>query len=220
MFQGELELFRTVRTTTLGFANALTEEQAAFVPAPGKWSIGEVLDHILLAELLYRDRFMKLIEMKKSGQKPELRSDFTEINTSVMFIPKPMLPLLETPFKMMNLFVPTAVREAMTRYRVLPAQAPSIAIPRKGRSVTRLTDELLTSMEQTENLFQNNPELDYREMMLSHPLMGNNNVLQLLRIMSMHEQRHQEQMRSVQRSRSYPQETGANRGSHDSRGAL
>jgi len=204
MYQTDWKLFRSVRTATLGLADTLSEQQAAYVPAPGKWSIGEVLDHLLLAEKLYRDRFTKLIELKKAGQKAELQSNFSEIDTSVLFIPKPMLPFLETPFKLMNLFVPPALRETMTRYRVMPAQAPSIAIPRKGRPVAELREELRNSIAQTEKLFRSNPELDYRELRLTHPLMGNNNVLQLIRIMSMHEQRHQEQIRNVQRSPSYP----------------
>jgi DinB superfamily len=204
MYPAELKLFRSVRTGTLTLAESLSEQQAAYAPGSGKWSIGEALDHILLAEQLYRDRFKKLIELKKAGRKPELKSDFSEINTSILFIPKPALPLLEAPFKMLNLFVPTAVRESLTRYRVMPAQAPSIAIPRKGRLVAELRAELRSSIAQTEDLFCNNLDLDFRELRLSHPLMGNNNILQLIRIMSMHEQRHQQQIRDVQRSSSYP----------------
>ena len=54
MYQTDLELFRTVRIATLGLAAELTDQQAAFSPGPDRWSIGEVLDHILLAEQLYR----------------------------------------------------------------------------------------------------------------------------------------------------------------------
>lgn len=204
MYPVDLELFRSVRMATLALVEGLSELQAAYTPGPGKWSVGEVLDHILLAEQLYRERFTRLIELKKAGRKPELKSDFSEIDTSVLFIPKPILPLLEAPFKMLNLFVPTAVRESLTRYHVMPAQAPSIAIPRKGRAVEDLRTQLLASIDQTENLFRSHPNLDYRELRLSHPLMGNNNILRLIRIMSMHELRHQEQIRSVQRSPSYP----------------
>ena len=204
MYQTDLELFRTVRIATLGLAAELTDQQAAFSPGPDRWSIGEVLDHILLAEQLYRDRFTRLIELKKAGRKAELVSDFSEINTSVLFIPKPMLPALELPFKMMNLFVPAAVRETLTRYRLMPAQAPSIAEPHKGRPVAELREALQESLAQTRKLFQDNQDLNYREMRLSHPLMGNNNVLQLVRIMALHEQRHQDQIRRVMGSPAYP----------------
>ena len=207
MYQADLEQFHTVRMASLGLAAGLTDQQAAFTPGPGKWSVGEVLDHILLAEQLYRDRFTRLIELKKAGRKAELVSDFSEINTSVLFIPKPMLPALELPFKMMNLFVPAAVRETLTRYRLMPAQAPSIAEPHKGRPVAELREALQESLAQTRKLFQDNQDLNYREMRLSHPLMGNNNVLQLVRIMALHEQRHQDQFRRVTGSPAYPKST-------------
>lgn len=204
MYQAVLEPFRAARSETLALAGAVNDQQASFTPAAGKWSIGEVLDHILLAEKLYRDRFEKLIAMKRAGQKPELRSSFEEINTSVMFIPRPVLPALEVPFRMLNLFLPGAVRETLTRHRIMPAQAPSIAIPRKGRGVEELRKELEESLALTEKLFHSNADLDFREMRLSHPLMGSNNVLQLVRIMTLHEQRHQEQIRAVQRAPGYP----------------
>ena len=46
--------------------------------------------------------------------------------------------------------------------------------------------------------------LDYREMRLSHPLLGDNNVLQLLRMMRLHEERHQEQIRDILHSPAFP----------------
>jgi hypothetical protein len=38
------------RQALLGEVRDLTEAQLAFQPAPGKWSIGEILDHLSLAE--------------------------------------------------------------------------------------------------------------------------------------------------------------------------
>jgi hypothetical protein len=203
MYQDELNLFSAVRGATLDLVSQLSEGQAAFTPAPGKWSAAEVLDHVLLAEKLYRDRFSKLIELRKSGKKPELTSSFDEIDTSILFIPKPMLPLMEMPFRMMNLFVPSAVREMLTRHRVMPAQAPRIAEPRK-RPLMELQQDLKVSLQETRRLFDENADLDYRGMRLSHPLMGSNNVLQLLRIMRLHEERHQEQIRGILHSPAFP----------------
>jgi DinB superfamily len=204
MYQADLAVFCSTRAATLSLAEGLTEAQAAFTPAPGKWSAGEILDHILLAEKLYRDKFTQLIALAKAGKKAEISTSFGEIDTSILFIPKAALPLLEVPFRMMNLFIPSAVRETMTRYRLMPAQAPNIAEPRQGRQLAELRKDLASSLQQTVDLFQGHPALDYRQMRLSHPLMGNNSALQTLRIMTLHEQRHQEQIRNVQRSPSYP----------------
>jgi DinB family protein len=204
MYQSDLELFHVARAATQKIADQVSDAQAAFIPASGRWSIGEVLDHILLAEQLYRERFAKLIDLRRSGKRAEIASDFSEIDTSILFIPRPMLPFLAMPLQMMNLFVPTTVRETMTRYRLMPAQAPSVATPRSGRPIVELREQLMSGLAQTDALFAANPDLDYRTMRLSHPLMGNNNVLQLLRIMAKHEQRHQEQIRAVQHASAYP----------------
>jgi uncharacterized damage-inducible protein DinB len=203
MYQQELNQFRATRASTLKLAAPLTEEQAAFTPAPGKWSAAEVLDHLLLAEQLYRDRFVKLIEKAKAGEVTEIQSSFDEINTSIMFIPKAMLPALELPFRMMNAFLPPLVRETLTRNRIMPAQAPSIAEPRK-RPLAELRPALEASLAQTQALLDANPNLDYTSMKMSHPLMGSNNVLQLMRIMRLHEERHQDQIRNVMRSPAFP----------------
>ena len=206
MYAADLDLFRSTRAATLGLAEGVNERQALFTPAAGKWSAGEVLDHLLLAEKLYRDKFTELIALIKAGRKAEIHTSFGDIDTSILFIPKAALPFMEVPFRMMNLFVPTAVRETMTRYRLMPAQAPNIAQPRKGRPLTELKQDLNSSLQETSTLFESNPNLDYREMRLSHPLMGNNNALQILRIMAMHEQRHQEQIRNLLRSPSFPKQ--------------
>jgi hypothetical protein len=204
MLPDELKLFQSVRAATQQTAGKLSEEQAAYSPGAGKWSIGEVLDHLLLADALYREQFSRVIELKKAGQRPQVRNHFAELDTSILFIPQAMLPLLEVPFRIVNSFLPARVREGLTRYRVMPAQSPTIALPRKGRPLGELREELKDSLAQTVNLFASHPGVDYRELRISHPLMGNNSVLQLVRIMALHEQRHQTQIRIVQRSTAFP----------------
>jgi len=126
------------------------------------------------------------------------------VNTSIAFIPKSVLPLLEIPFTVFNLFVPTAVREVMTQFRFLPAQNPDVAIPQKGKPVDILRSALQASYEETAALLDANPGLDYNKMRYSHPLMGDNSVIDSLRILALHERRHHEQIREILRSRQFP----------------
>ena len=203
-YPAELDLFRSTRAATMSLADPLTEAQATFTPAPGKWSAGEVLDHILLAEKLYRDQFAQLIALAKVGKKAEITRSFNDIDISILSIPKAALPLMEIPFRMMSLFTPNFMREALIRYRVAPAQAPRIAEPRKGRALNDLRRDLQSSLAETVSLFDSSAGLDYRAMRSSHPLMGTNNLLQLVRLMTMHEQRHQEQIRIIERSPAFP----------------
>ena len=201
MFTRDLEMLRLSRAETLRLASGVTQEQSEFSPAPGKWSAGEVLDHLLLAENYYRSIFVQLIEMKKSGARPVISSSFADVNTSIAYIPRSVLPWLEIPFTVFNMFVPTAVREAMTQIRLLPAQNPDMATPRKGKPVGELRDALRASYEETAALFQSNPGLDYRGMRYRHPLLGDNNMLQVLRIVALHERRHHSQIRDILRAR-------------------
>jgi uncharacterized damage-inducible protein DinB len=204
MYQADLAFFQSTRNQTLQLVEGLTQAQSEFLPSPGRWSVGEVLDHLLLAEALNRGEVSQLIEMAKSGQKPYLNRSFTDLNVSIAFIPKFMLPFFEVPFRLLNMVVPTPVREFVTRYRLIPAQNPDVGTPRKGRPIDELRHELRSSLRETEALFEANPALDYRMMIHQHPLTGANNVLQLLRFIASHEQRHQSQISDILRLPSFP----------------
>lgn len=204
MFQKNLKLLCSARSNTIQLADGLLQEQSDFVPARGKWSAGEVLDHIILAERLYYNKFSILVELQKAGKKSELRSDFSEIDTSILFVPKAVLPLLEIPLTVLNTFMPKFVREKMTQYRVMPAQTPSVADPQWGRDIKQVQLELRLSLQQTVELFEKNPDLDYQRMLFSHPLMGKNNALEMLRILALHEQRHLNQVRDILQAPAFP----------------
>jgi hypothetical protein len=199
MYEESLELLRLTRAGTLRLCAGMTQAQSDFSPGQGKWSAGEVLDHLLLAEKLYRGIFARLIRMQKEGKRPVIRIGFDEVNTSIAFIPKPMLPLLEVPLTILNLFIPTRVREAMTQFRVLPAQNPDVAAPQKGKPIEQLLGALSASYKDTAALLGANPGLNYRQMRYIHPLMGDNSVLDSLRIVALHERRHQSQIEGILR---------------------
>jgi len=198
MYHQNLELLHSTRAGTLRLCSAITQAQSEFAP-PGKWSAGEVLHHLLLAENLYRGNFAQLIELQKSGQRPILRRSFADLNTSIAYIPKPILPMLEIPFTVMNMFVPSVVRETMMQFRLVPAQNPDVITPKKGQPVNDLQVALQASYDEMAALFNANPNLDYRGMTYQHPIMGSNNALQMMRIVALHEWRHQSQIRDLLR---------------------
>src|SRR5207248_4144115 len=148
---------------------------------------------------LYQRNFGRLIQLQKSGQRPVLRSNFTDLNPSVAYIPKSLLLMLEIPFTVLNLFVPNVVRETMTQFRLLPAQNPDITTPKKGQRIGDLRASLQSSHDDIAALFSANPDLDYRAMRFQHPILGSNSVVQMLRIAVMHERRHQSQIQDLLR---------------------
>jgi len=172
MYHQSLTMLRLARAETLRLSAGVTQSQSDFSPGLGRWSVGEVLDHLLLSDKSYRGIFARLIELQKSGQKPFLHIGFDQVNVSVAFIPKAFLPMLELPFAMLNLFMPTVVREAMTEFRWLPAQNPDNAAPGKGKSIDELRRALSASYEETAELLDSNPSLDYRRLRYVHPLLG------------------------------------------------
>lgn len=159
-----------------------------------RWSPGEVLDHLLLAERFYRGEMERLIELARSGRPAELRRSFADLDISVAFIPRPLLPLLEPPLAVANLFLPAALRDLMTRHAWVPAQNPTVATPRRGRPGDELRADLAASLAATRALFAANPGLDFSRMVHYHPLLGSNTVPRMLRFMTLHEQRHQDQL--------------------------
>lgn len=212
MFRESLEMFRSARLRTISLAGGLSQAQLDFTSVPSKWSVGEVLDHLLLADKLNRDQIAELIELKRAQQTPFVRRSFADVNVSIGYIPKCVLPILEVPFTLLNTFVPAGVREYMTRNRLVPAQHPDIATPRRGRSAAELRENLANSLQKTEDLFKANADLDYSEMIAQHPLLGSNNVPELLRFMAAHEQRHQSQINNVIASPQFPESHAARKG--------
>jgi hypothetical protein len=204
MYQTDLALFGAARQRTLELIAGLTQVQIEFSPGPGQWYVGEVLDHLLRGEALNRRDIAELIDLAKSGRRPYLIRTFEDVNVSMAFIPKAMLPFLEVPFRLLSMVVPHSAREFLTRYRLVPAQSPDVGTPRKGRSLDELRQELRTSLQETEALFAAHSTLDYQAMIQQHPLLGVNNVLQLLRIVALHEQRHQSQIGDILKHPGFP----------------
>src|SRR5947208_12030765 len=120
--RSSLELHRANRARTLEMVRELSQNQMDFAPAPGKWSVGEVLDHLILGQRLNLSYIVEVIGMKKAGQRPVLKLSFTDVDVSIGYLPKSMLPALEVPFNVMNMFLPSSARDFMTRYRLIPAQ--------------------------------------------------------------------------------------------------
>jgi uncharacterized damage-inducible protein DinB len=205
MLEESLKLFGDTRARTLALVEGLSQAQLDYAPAPGRWSAGEVLDHLLLAEKMNREQFAELIELRKSGRPTELRRSFADVNVSVAYLPKSLLPFLEIPFTVFNLFLPAGAREAMVRNRLIPAQNPDAATPRKGRPADELRRDLASSLGETLALFAANPNLDYRAMVVQHPLMGRNDLNGLLRFLALHEQRHQAQITDILSDPRHPQ---------------
>lgn len=192
--ESALEALRGARARTLELAGSASQSQLDQRPTAERWSAGEVLDHLILAEGFHREEVGRLLALARSGKPAILRRSFAEVDASLAFIPKPLLPFLDLPFTVMNLFVPTSIRDALISSRLVPARNPTFATPRPGRPAAELRAELSHSLVATEQLVTKNTDLDFRQLVHEHPLLGRNDGLGILRLMANHERRHHAQL--------------------------
>jgi len=199
-----LESLRETRARTRALIEPLSQAQLDLRPFPGKWSAGEVVDHLLLSEKVYRKVIADLIALKRKGEPPVLHYSFREIDASIAGIPKSLLPALEIPFQLMTSAIPSGIRDFMIRHPWIPSTNPAAAEPRPGRAAAELKEELLSSFEQTNELFDANRDLDFHEMRLTHPIIGNNDAPRMIRFLALHEARHHGQLESILASPGFP----------------
>ena len=178
------------------------------MPGPEAWSVGEQVDHLILAEQVLRRDIAILIEQAKAGQTPYLYRSFAEFNARPAFIPQGVLSMAveSHPSQPSSLtIIPASVREYVVRNVPLPAQAPAgVMLPRRGRTKAELCEELGAMLCETEALFSANPSLDYDNMRHQHPLFGIQTVPQLVRTLWLHEQAHQDQIARTLASPQFP----------------
>lgn len=195
--------FSDIRQQTLELACNVTAAQAAFRPAPKAWSVAEVIDHLLLTEQSYRTQLQRLIDLARDGKATSIQISMKEMNPSVGPIPRDIIPLFEVPLRMMNPFIPRALREAMIRFPVIAAINPNNTDP-AVKDIAVLRAELIGSLDATKALFETEMPARLLGMTISHPVLGTNNVVEIFRLMTAHEQRHHGQIRSVLADRRLP----------------
>lgn len=193
----ELENLRKIRRRTLALIDTVSEAQGAFQPRRGAWSVTQILDHVVLTEALYRDAIRDLYQLARKGRTPEIRYSLADIDVSMQSVPKAALAAVELPLNFANRFIPAMVRQTLIRFPLLAANSPSVASPRPELTMLTMRERLLESAIQLGELVSGTPPGDPRKMSISHPVLGINNVLDIMGIMAAHEERHQGQIRTV-----------------------
>ncbi len=167
-------------------------------PRPDSWSAGELADHLLRTELLWRGEIEELVALVRAGRRPYLNRLLTDLPLpGAELVPPRLLALASAPLTIANALVPRAFIETFLRFRLVPAQAPPILAPEAGRPAETLRRELDIYRQQTETLFRDNTDLDFRRLVYQHPLVGLSDAVGLLRVITVHERRHQTQLEEI-----------------------
>ena len=199
-----LNEFAATRAATIEKIAKLSQAQLDFSPRRGSWSIGEIADHLRLSEELWRGEISRLVDLARAGRPTYLRRSFADVNVAPAFLPYAVLSMFEVPLGIMSRFVPDAVVGMMTERAIVPMRSPDAATPRARRPAAQLIAELNAAIDQTRRLIGANAGLDFDRMVSMHPLMGSNNVPQMLLLLARHERRHNGQMDRVRSDSRFP----------------
>ncbi len=192
--QDRIHDVRRVRRRTLEMLEPLTQAELDTPEAPGRWSPGQIADHLIKANRMYLGEIGRLIALKRAGKRPEIYVRLSEMQFEVPFLPRFLLPLADVPVGLFNSVLPASVRELFLRSPILPAQAPAVLRPEEGRAREELLADLQRTLDETERLFVDHRDLDLSELRYYHPLFGFNGIDGILGLMAAHEQRHQKQL--------------------------
>jgi hypothetical protein len=199
-----LDRVQLVRTTTLEFLASLSQRQVDFCPAPGKWSIAQIVDHITLIDGLYQPVFRQMIERARTGNEEILHIDIREMDPTIGYLPRAVMPFVAPAFSLFSTLLPHAVRETLLRLPLIPSGAPTLAMPRSGLTADQLRANLAEAFEATRRLLQNGLPPGFERMRAEHPVLGVNTPAEFLDLMSAHEERHQRQIRAVIAAPGFP----------------
>jgi uncharacterized damage-inducible protein DinB len=196
----ELAALQKVRAQTLGLIAGLSQEDLDWSPAPGKWSIGEVLDHLLKAEEFFGRDLERLVKGSQTGQPTHIRHSFRDLDIGLPLVPRSLMPSLELPLTFATLLVPAPMLNFMTGLRLFPMRHPSVADPRPGRPIEVLRQDLSEAGRRTADLLSSLSSSDSARMTVSHPLLGTRTIPELIRFLVAHERRHQGQVAALKDS--------------------
>ena len=196
----EIGRFRSTRERTSSLVEGLSDERMSEAPVPGEWSAGELVDHLLRIERLWRREVEELIRLQRAGRQPYLSRLIADFPIPVVGrLPVPLVGLLAVPMGVFNTFMPTRFILAFLRHRTVKAQAPPAIAPRRGRPAAELKEELRADAEATVAVFEDHPRVRFDRLLYQHPLLGIVTAVDLLRVITVHEKRHQEQLVEILR---------------------
>lgn len=202
----ELEDARATRSATLALVEKLDQEQSEYRPGADKWSVGEVLDHLLRVDAVIVREIGVALDQRQRGL-PFVYRGLADVDSNVPWVLRPVLPFFEVPFGLFNALVPPRLRRFLIRDRRLPGQAPRVLQPRFGRPIATLREELLETFTTLEEQQQDHPDFNLDHLFYYNSIMGLQSVPGMYRFAANHEERHQEQLREILGDEGFPEKS-------------
>lgn len=185
-----------IRKETLRLVEGIDQAQSEHRVRPEIWSPGEVLDHLVRLDRMIVRELETTLSQRRRGL-PFVYRGIADIDSSIPWIFRPILPFFEVPFGFVNSLLPQVTRRAFTGSRSIPLKAPGFIEPRYGRDLVTLREELESTYPILAAQQEKHPDIDLDRTYYYNPITGLNSVSGLYRFVSNHEQRHQKQLQEI-----------------------
>ena len=166
-----------VRQEILKEIDGLSQEQFDWRPGPEHWSIGEVVNHLSLADVASGKLTTKLLRQAESSGQIAPYPSGAETDALVR------LPRRE-------------IRG--------PIPAPRFLWPQHGRPAAELLGELATTRERARQSIERLASVDPRPLRWTHVALGELNAAQAWAVVLANDRDHIQQIRAVKASRGFP----------------
>jgi hypothetical protein len=163
-----------VRANVLREVDRLSQRQADWRPGEREWSIGELIDHVTLAEVATSKLTSKLLkEMQAGGAAAVFPHDLAE------FAPPPPFP-------------------------ADPTEAPPVVRPEHGKPFGELLAAMRAARARSRESLERLAGCDPRRLSFKHFRLGDLDLGQWWRLQAAHEASHLQQMRDVKAAPGFP----------------
>lgn len=165
---------QTVRAEVLREIDGLSQGQADFKPGDAEWSIGEVIDHLTVAEVATGKLTTKLTrEAQAAGAPAGFPADLAS------FAPLPPWP-------------------------PGPAEAPSVVWPSAGKPIGDLIETMKATRERSRQSIDKVATVDPRRLVFEHFRLGRLDLAQWWALQAQHDRIHLGQIRDIKRASGFP----------------
>jgi len=165
---------QAVRAEVLREAEGLSQAQADFKPSPKDWSVGEVIDHLTIAEIATGKLTTKLTrEAEAAGAVASFPADLRA------FGPLPPWP-------------------------PGPAEAPPVVWPSAGKPIGELIAAMKATRERSRQSIEKMASLDPRRLVFKHFRLGDLDLAQWWVLQAQHDLIHLGQIRDIKHSPGFP----------------
>lgn len=162
------------RADVLREVDGLTQAQSDFRPGEREWSVGEVIDHLTIAEISTGKLTTKLTrEAEAAGTLAPFPPDLAS------FAPLPAWP-------------------------AGPAEAPAVVWPDHGKPIGELIAALTAARERSRQSIEKLATVDPRRLVFKHGRLGDLDLAQWWTLQAHHDGIHLEQLRAIKRTPGFP----------------